>query len=143
MSELFAIIEIDAVSMTAAPTIDVPQGGSDIAVYLTQGDEGPDLIATPSGNQMDLAAAVGGNSEDDIFARPAFCNTAPTWAELVMQWDFPPAEVGVTDTGRVFSYVLGGITRYRLVPFLYAAVKDSFYRLFIDGVLAGPVAARA
>lgn len=56
------------------------------------------------------------------------------WTFLVTHWNTKPVlNTGSTlTTGRVYDYVLNGVTRYRFVPNTYDAVQDAFYANF-DG----------
>jgi len=68
-----------------------------------------------------------------------------TWGFLVTEVDATPTQVGTVSSpvaGRVFSYVLGDVTRYRLLPDSYANTDDAFYATFAGGVLGSLVAAR-
>ncbi len=61
---------------------------------------------------------------------PAEDNLPLTWGFLVMSWSTPPAVVGTLTgalEGRVFSYALNGVTRFRFVPTPYTAQEDKFF----------------
>jgi hypothetical protein len=68
-----------------------------------------------------------------------------TWGELTSAWSVPPALVGAASSpvaGRVFSYTLDGVTRYRLVPTNYTPGEDAFYSSFSNGTLSGQLCTR-
>lgn len=71
-----------------------------------------------------------------------------SWAYLVANRDdgTVPTQVGTVTLpvpGRVFAYVLGGITRYRLVPDSYSESNDSFYSVFSSGTLSSHIVSRS
>ena len=65
-----------------------------------------------------------------------------TWQNLTAHWDVEPAQIGTTEDGVVFSYMLGGVTRYRLVPDPYDATQDGFYSGWDGSALSGLIVAR-
>lgn len=65
-----------------------------------------------------------------------------SWDFLVTKWTSTPQLVGTTAAGTVYSYVLGPVTRYRLVPSTYSAAQDAFYSNFSGGVLSGLICTR-
>lgn len=67
---------------------------------------------------------------------------APTWGHLATNWSAAPAVVGSVPAGSVYSYTLGGVTRYRLVPSPYLAANDAFYSGFSGGALSGLIVSR-
>jgi hypothetical protein len=64
------------------------------------------------------------------------------WRDYVTQWDVPPSLDGNLPGGSVYSYQLGGVERFRLVPNPYDAAQDAFYAAFDGGALSGLIAAR-
>lgn len=65
-----------------------------------------------------------------------------SWDYLAANWSTAPVVVGSVAAGSVYSYVLGGVTRFRLVPTTYSAAQDAFYTTFMGGVLSGLIVAR-
>ena len=65
-----------------------------------------------------------------------------TWEYYVSNWSVEPAQVGTVAAGAVWSYTLGGVTRFRLVPTTYSASQDAFYTTFSGGVLSGFIVSR-
>lgn len=66
----------------------------------------------------------------------------PTWEFYAANWSTPPTQVSTTAAGAVYSYVLDGVTRYRLVPAVYDPTDDAFYSTFTGGVLSGLIVSR-
>lgn len=50
-----------------------------------------------------------------------------TWEYLVNNYSVNPIFLGVSGGGKVFSYTLNGVTRYRFVPNAYDPTLDAFY----------------
>lgn len=65
-----------------------------------------------------------------------------SWDYLACNWTTAPAQVGTVASGDVYSYTLGAVTRYRLVPSTYSAAQDAFYSTFSGGVLSGLITTR-
>jgi hypothetical protein len=65
-----------------------------------------------------------------------------TWQNLVAHWDAEPELIGAISSGAVFSYMLGGTTRYRHVPDPYDATQDAFYSDWDGSALSGLIVAR-
>ena len=95
------------------------------AVYLVRVGGGFDLYATDSTGS--IAHKL---------------NTGLTWNTLATEWDVEPSLVAAIDGGDVYTYVLEGVTRYRLVPDPYVAALDVFYEAFDGTTLSGPIVAR-
>ena len=53
-----------------------------------------------------------------------------TWDYLVSNWSVEPVVVGTISGGKVYSYVLNSVTRYRFVPDTYLPAQDCFYLSF-------------
>lgn len=98
------------------------------AVYAVRVGEGFDLYITDSTGS--IAHKI---------------NPTATWTDYAARWDTSPSLVGLATTpiaGRVFSYLLGGITRYRLVPTAYNPAADAFYSGFANGACTGLICTR-
>jgi hypothetical protein len=67
----------------------------------------------------------------------------PTWEYYATKWDTAPTQAGTVAAGAVWAYVLGGVTRYRLVPSPYDATDDAFYSTFSGGSLSGLITSRS
>lgn len=65
-----------------------------------------------------------------------------SWAYLKDTWSIEPTLAGTTATGEVYSYTLGGVTRFRFVPTVYDPTQDAFYSTFTAGVLSGLIVTR-
>ncbi len=65
-----------------------------------------------------------------------------TWGYYAVHWATTPAQVGTTAAGAVYSYTLGGTTRYRLVPSPYVAAQDAFYSAWDGAALSGFIVSR-
>jgi hypothetical protein len=65
------------------------------------------------------------------------------WSSLAMKWDTPPALIDTADGFQVFSYTLGGVTRYRKIPDPYDPEGDSFYSDYTQEVLSGFICSRS
>jgi hypothetical protein len=130
---------------TASQQIGTSTGGSlsiqrffaDVASFPTVGKEQVlyfDMSASPWGTYVWTGTAyqaTGGGA--DIIKDWGFYST---------NWSVQPAIVGTTAAGTVYQYVLGSVTRYRLVPSPYLPTADSFYLTFAAGVLSDLVATR-
>ena len=54
---------------------------------------------------------------------------------LVTKFSRPPTLNSTISNGKVYTYTLDGITRYRFVPTIYNPTQDAFYSTFTGGVL--------
>lgn len=73
-------------------------------------------------------------------------SAAEDWNYFADKWSTAPTEVGTVSSpvnGRVFSYTLNSVTRYRLVPDTYAPANDSFYGTYTGGVLSNLITSRS
>jgi hypothetical protein len=69
-----------------------------------------------------------------------------SWGDYVLRRDTSPTLAGVATApvaGRVLSYTLNGLTRYRLVPEVYSYNEDAFYSEFSGGVCSGLIVRRS
>lgn len=64
------------------------------------------------------------------------------WTSLSTRWDTEPTLDTTISEGDVYTYVLDGVTRYRLVPDPYTAENDAFYTTFSGGVLSDLITKR-
>jgi hypothetical protein len=67
------------------------------------------------------------------------------WTDYVTRWDVIPELTGTATApvaGDVYTYILGGVTRFRLVPTSYTPVEDVFYGAFAGGECSDPLAPR-
>lgn len=68
------------------------------------------------------------------------------WSDYKDSWTNEPEIVGVATApvaGDVWSYTLGGVTRYRLVPDDYSPAEDAFYSAFVAGACTGLIVSRS
>jgi hypothetical protein len=65
-----------------------------------------------------------------------------SWDYLVCNWTSTPVVVGTLVDGKVYSYVLKGVTRYRFVPDTYSSVQDAFYSGFNGTTLSDLICIR-
>lgn len=69
-------------------------------------------------------------------------SNATSWVDYATRWDSEPVTVAIIAAGEVISYAWKGVTRYRLIPTIYAPVNDAFYTTFSGGVLSGLITKR-
>jgi hypothetical protein len=125
--------------------------GSDVQIELTNGNKTKFRIAgggggTPfggggGGGGATLTPGVGIEIDTDTNE----ISVKRTWTDYVTRWDAIPELTGTATApvaGDVYTYILGGVTRYRLVPTSYAPAADVFYEAFAGGACSGPLAAR-
>lgn len=65
-----------------------------------------------------------------------------TWDYLVSNWSSEPSVVGTISGGKVYSYVLNSVTRYRFVPDTYLSSQDCFYSSFNGTIVGGLICSR-
>jgi len=99
----------------------------------------PTLASGEPGFETDTRKLKIGNGSAAWTALPY---TVDTWNYFATTWTTAPSQVGTTASGAVFSYVLNGVTRYRLVPTTYAAASDAFYSGWDGTTLTGLIVAR-
>lgn len=103
--------------------------------------QGADLLIIERAGVLHKATAA------DIAALGGGASTAALdWLHLCTSWDTAPVNVGLATnpvSGDVYSYTLGGVTRYRLVPTTYTAGNDKFYTAFSAGACTGPITGAA
>ena len=101
--------------------------------------------ATPLANTVYLVRTGAGF---DVAVTDATATTAHalnpkmTWGYLKDHWSAVPTLLETVAAGKVYSYTLNGVTRYRLVPIPYLATGDAFYGTFTGGVLSGLIATK-
>jgi hypothetical protein len=87
-----------------------------------------------------------GDAGDSILIWEEVKQIRPTWDYLVLNWSTAPVQIGTatvnSTAGKVFSYALSGVTRYRFVPDTYNSALDSFYETYSGGNLSGLIVSR-
>jgi hypothetical protein len=83
----------------------------------------------------------------DILSNQSFQDGAVplTWGHLAMHWSAEPTAAGRATSpvaGDVFTYTLGSVTRFRLVPDSGLPTQDAFYSTFSAGVCSGLIVSR-
>ena len=61
---------------------------------------------------------------------------------LVIKFTTSPTLNAIIATGKVFNYILNGVTRYRFVPTIYNPAQDAFYLTFTGGTLSNLITTR-
>ena len=72
--------------------------------------------------------------------------SALTWSDLKDRWDTEPVlnkHITSPEPGDVYTYILGGVTRYRFVPDNYNPSKDAFYLNFSSDTLSNLLCRRS
>jgi hypothetical protein len=125
---------------------DVKAYGNDLQIKLTDGrvhkfrvSGGGSSVTAFGGGRSSLEAGVGIDIAGEVIS------IKRTWTDYATRWDAEPALTGTASTpaaGDVYAYILGGVTRYRLVPTSYAPAGDVFYGDFTGGACSGPLVAR-
>lgn len=64
------------------------------------------------------------------------------WIDYASHTDTEPALNATIGAGAVYTYVWGGVTRYRLVPSPYTYTGDAFYSAFDGSTLSGLLVSR-
>ena len=61
---------------------------------------------------------------------------------LVIKFTTSPTLNAIISTGKIFNYILNGVTRYRFVPTVYDPTQDAFYLTFTGGTLSNLITTR-
>jgi hypothetical protein len=110
-------------------------GGGGGIVVSTDNTSGDIIIAPENlGGDITIATENGGPITVDINYTGPQGPQGPTgppaplsWEYYASNWSVPPAQVGTTAEGVIYSHILDGITRYRFIPTAYNAAQDAFY----------------
>jgi hypothetical protein len=85
--------------------------------------------------QMNIGFVSGG-------ATTVIGSVSGSWIYYATTWTSPPSFIGTITGGHVYSYILDGVIRYRLVPIPYNAEDDAFYSRFSSPTLSGLIVTR-
>jgi hypothetical protein len=72
--------------------------------------------------------------------------SALTWSDYCSRWDTEPVlnkHITSPESGDVYTYILGGVSRYRFVPDNYDPAKDTFYLNFSSNTLTNLICKRS
>ena len=138
---------MSSVVLTLAPAQSIGLTVSGAALGLTlAGETTGTLEFAPATNELTLQLT---SDELTLQLAPFFkgdqgpAGEAPTtWDYYAANWTTPPAQVGTTAAGAVYSYTLTGVTRHRLVPSPYVAAQDAFYSAWDGAALSGLIVSR-
>lgn len=133
-------------SQPSAPAIHQP-----MAVVINAGPVGSGSIfvrmqtAPYLQDLTDVSTDAAASGDFLAFDGVAWSPTGRDWGYYKDNWSVEPVTVGTATTpvaGDVYSYILDGITRYRLVPTTYDPTDDAFYAAFSAGVCSDLIVAR-
>jgi hypothetical protein len=123
--------------------------GSDVQIELTDGRKTKFRIAGGGGGTPFGGGGGGGGQTltpgDGIEIDGDTISVKRNWTDYVTRWDVIPELTGTATTpvaGDVYTYILGGVTRFRLVPTSYTPTEDVFYGAFAGGECSDPLAPR-
>ena len=128
---------------------EVKSFGSDVQIELTDGRKTKFRIAGGGGGTPFGGGGGGGGQTltpgDGIEIDGDTISVKRNWTDYVTRWDVIPELTGTATApvaGDVYTYILGGVTRFRLVPTAYTPVEDVFYGAFAGGACSDPLAPR-
>lgn len=128
---------------------DIKSHGSDVRIELTDGSIKQFRLAgggtSFGGGGGDSGVTLTAGAGIEIDAGTNIISVKRTWTDYVTRWDAEPVLSGESTgpvAGEVYTYVLGGVTRFRLVPTAYTPVEDIFYEAFSGGACSGVIAMR-
>jgi hypothetical protein len=123
--------------------------GSDVQIELTNGTKTKFRMAAGGGGTS-FGGGGGGvtltpGTGIEIDTDTNEISVKRNWTDYVTRWDVIPELTGTATApvaGDVYTYILGGVTRFRLVPTAYTPVEDVFYGAFAGGECSDPLAPR-